>query len=342
MHSITLLLTVLAFNVWVSSSQAQYNTTYGTIQPVLSVDFADPSIIEVNGNWFAFATSGNGHNIQVAVSPGFTNHEWRLMNETDVLPDPGRWAINDQRVWAPDVIQTEDGRWVMYYAAPALNDSSKHCVGAATSTSIVGPYSPSDEPLACPLEEGGAIDAAGFLDPKSGNLYVVYKIDGNTMNAGGGPCNGNPGPDGYLHPTPIMLQQVSKADGISKIGDPIQILDRSDADGPLVEAPSLFYNNEFSLYFLTFSSNCYSTDLYDIGFAYSTCLDTEFVKSKYPLMTTQSIGVFGPGGADMTDDGKYALYHGTVDRTENGEPIRYMYAAEAGQAGLDMSALPIF
>jgi len=106
MHSITLLPTVLAFNVWISSSQAQYNTTYGTIQPVLSVDFADPSIIEVNGNWFAFATSGNGHNIQVAVSPGFTNHEWRLMNETDVLPDPGRWAINDQRVWAPDVIQT--------------------------------------------------------------------------------------------------------------------------------------------------------------------------------------------------------------------------------------------
>lgn len=105
MHFITLLLTVLAFNVWISSSQAQYNTTYGTVQPVLSEDFADPSIVEVNGNWFAFATSGNGHNIQVAVSPSFTNHEWRLMDETDVLPDPGRWAINDQRVWAPDVIQ---------------------------------------------------------------------------------------------------------------------------------------------------------------------------------------------------------------------------------------------
>lgn len=229
----------------------------------------------------------------------------------------------------------------MYYAAPVPDDSSKHCVGAATSTSIIGPYEPQDEPFACPLKDGGAIDASGFLDPKSGNLYVVYKIDGNSMNEGGGPCNGNPNPDGSLHPTPIMLQQVSKADGIKKIGDPVQILDRSEADGPLVEAPSLFYNNESALYFLTFSSNCYATELYDISFAYSTCLEDAFVKSKYPLMTTQSVGVSAPGGADMSDDGKYALYHGTVGRKEDGNPIRYMYAAEADQAGLDMSAIPI-
>jgi len=229
----------------------------------------------------------------------------------------------------------------MYYAAPVLGNSSKHCVGAATSTSILGPYEPQGEPFACPLDEGGAIDASGFLDPRSGNLYVVYKIDGNNMNEHGGPCNGNPGPDGYLHPTPIMLQQVSREDGITKIGNPIQILDRSEADGPLVEAPSLFYNNESSLYFLTFSSNCYATDLYDIGFAYSTCLDTGFIKSQYPLMTTQSIGVTAPGGADMSDDGKYAIYHGTIKRSHGGGPIRYMYAAEADQAGLDMSATPV-
>ena len=228
----------------------------------------------------------------------------------------------------------------MYYAAPIAGNESIHCVGAATSTSIIGPFSPTEKAFACPLKEGGAIDASGFLDPKSGNLYVVYKIDGNSMNIGGGPCNSNPSPEGY-HPTPIMLQQVSKADGITKIGDPVQILDRGEADGPLVEAPSLFYNNESSVYFLTFSSNCYATDLYDIGFAYSTCLNTKFVKSKYPLMTTQSIGVSAPGGADMTNDGRYALYHGTVGSTEEGNPIRHMYAAETDQAGLDMSAIPI-
>ncbi|KAK5941205.1 hypothetical protein PMZ80_006482 [Knufia obscura] len=340
MHSITLV-TVLIFGIVIGSTEAQYNGTYSTIQPVLAEDFADPSLVNVNGTWFAFATSGNGHNIQVAASPSFTTHEWRLLNETNVLPDPGPWALNKD-IWAPDVVQLEDGRWVMYYAAPLVDNKDMHCIGAATSTSIVGPYEPQKDPFACPKEDGGAIDASGFVDPKSGNLYVVYKVDGNSINAHGGDCNGNPDPsNGYLHPTPIMLQQVSKADGITKMGDPVQLLDRGEADGPLVEAPSLFYNSESGLYFLTFSSNCYATDLYDIGFAYSSCLDTEFVKSKYPLMTTQSIGVSAPGGADMSDDGKYALYHATVDKTENGSPIRYMYAAEADQAGLDVSAIPL-
>lgn len=229
----------------------------------------------------------------------------------------------------------------MYYAAPSKQDPSKHCVGAATSTSILGPYLPAAESFACPLSEGGAIDPAGFLDPQTDRLYVVYKVDGNSMNTGGGPCNGNPPANGSLNPTPIMLQEVSTADGITKLGSALQILDRDESDGPLVEAPSLFYGSDTGLYFLMFSSNCYDTDLYDISFAYSTCLDNGFVKSKYPLMTTSTGPVRAPGGADMSADGKYALYHGTVETFEDSnQPIRYMYAAEADQIGLDMSAIP--
>ena len=103
MDSLTIL-AVLTFSIVIISTRAQSNTAYGTIQPVLAVDFADPSMIEVNGTWFAFATSGNGYNVQAAASPSFTNHEWRLLNETNVLPDPGPWAMNDRNIWAPDVI----------------------------------------------------------------------------------------------------------------------------------------------------------------------------------------------------------------------------------------------
>lgn len=103
------LVVLLSFGVWISSSKAQYNATYGTIQPVLEVDFADPALINVNGTWFAFATSGNGQNIQIAASPSFTKHEWRMLNGTNVLPDPGPWAVNDQNIWAPDVVQLVGG-----------------------------------------------------------------------------------------------------------------------------------------------------------------------------------------------------------------------------------------
>lgn len=215
-----------------------------------------------------------------------------------------------------------------------------HCIGAATSNNVIGPYSPTESPLACPLDQVGAIDPAGFKDPKTGNLYIVYKVDGNSLDTGPGACGG-PDADGIYHPTPIMLQQVSKEDGTTLIGSPIQILDRGQYDGLLVEAPNLFYNENSGLYFLTFSRNCYSTDLYDIGFAYSTCLDNEFVKSSYALMTTWTGSVMAPGGADTTPDGEYALYHGTVGKDANGGPVRYLFAAEAMVAGLGMFSYPL-
>lgn len=37
-----------------------------------------------------------------------------------------------------------------------------------------------------------------------------------------------------------MLQQVSMSDGVTLIGDPVELLDREEADGMLVEAPNLF------------------------------------------------------------------------------------------------------
>lgn len=96
-------LVLLAVGTIITSSQAQSNITYGSVQPVLAEDFPDPSVVEVNGTWFAFATSGNGQNIQVAASPSFIDHQWRLLSDVDVLPDPGPWATNDRNIWGPDL-----------------------------------------------------------------------------------------------------------------------------------------------------------------------------------------------------------------------------------------------
>ena len=53
----------------------------------------------------------------------------------------------------------------MYFSA-ASNDSAasgdvKHCIGAAISPNVTGPYTPTDSPIACPLDAGGAIDLLG-------------------------------------------------------------------------------------------------------------------------------------------------------------------------------------
>lgn len=114
----------------------------------------------------------------------------------------------------------DDGSFVMYFSATTTQDLSKHCIGAATSPTIEGPYTPINGTIACPIDQGGAIDASGFKDwemrgsgwgPGAGPLsnstssnstddsytgspawsnggaggqrYVVYKVDGNSPSS---------------------------------------------------------------------------------------------------------------------------------------------------------------
>jgi hypothetical protein len=71
---------------------------------VLDTDFPDPCIIETNGRYYAFATGGNGVNIQIASSPDFNS--WSLMSGVDALPGPfPSWVASAPATWAPDVNQ---------------------------------------------------------------------------------------------------------------------------------------------------------------------------------------------------------------------------------------------
>jgi len=82
-----------------------------------------------------------------------------------------------------------DGSFVMYYSATTKTDTVKHCVGAATASTVTGPYTPvGSSALICPLAQGGAIDASGYYD--NGKRYIAYKVDGNSLGTGG-PCNSN-------------------------------------------------------------------------------------------------------------------------------------------------------
>ena len=224
----------------------------------------------------------------------------------------------------------------MYYAAPS-HGNNVHCIGAAKSGSVTGPYLPQNSPLACPISEGGAIDPAGFQDPNTGFQYVLYKVDGNSLDLHpqSATCGG-PDSNGNYHPTPIMLQRVREDDGVTPIGAAVQLLDSGPYDGPLIEAPSMFYRD--GVYFLFFSSNCYSTDDYDISYATANNITGPYIKSSTALMTTgDGHDVRAPGGADVNKGGSKIAFHGTVGFNADGSPIRYMYAAVISVAGSDVS-----
>ncbi|KAJ9143727.1 Glycosyl hydrolase family 43 protein [Pleurostoma richardsiae] len=278
-----------------------------TKSPLLSQSFPDPSIMrDTDGTWYAFATAGNGKNAQTAKAPA-PGGPWTYLDE-DVLPDPGSWT-DGKNTWAPDVRRTTGGTYVMYYSGELANNTAHHCVGVATAKSIVGPYQPHDEPLVCHIDAGGAIDPSGFVDAATGKRYVVYKIDGNSIGHGGS-CGNTKAP---IVPTPIMLLELA-ADGTTPVGQPVQILDRTDADGPLVEAPSLVRTAD-GKYILFFSSHCWDTQEYDVKYAVSSdgVLGPYVRTESGSLIKTGDYGVTAPGGATSVEGGGSLVFHADCD-----------------------------
>ena len=169
---------------------------------------------------------------------------------------------------------------------------------------MTGPYTPIETPFACPLDQGGAIDPSGFSD-SDGSLYVVYKIDGNSLSLGpNAPCGNADG----KRATPLMLQQVN-ADGTTPNGKPVQILDRGKGDGPL----------------------------YDTSYATSSNLKGPYTKTKTPLLLTGSHGLMSPGGATVSRDGSTIVYH--ADKDYSNADVRRMYMNSVQISGTTVSLI---
>lgn len=173
---------------------------------------------------------------------------------------------------------------------------------------------------------GGAIDPAAFVDT-DGSLYLVWKVDGNNIGHGGN-CNNGVDP---IVPTPIMIQQLT-ADGTAFAAgsSATQVLDRGDADGPLIEAPSLVKKD--GTYVLFFSSNCYSGSLYDVSYATASSVLGPYTKSSAALLVTGSpySQLYSPGGLDIDPAGTLAVFHADLGTTAD---TRQMYTASLTISG---------
>ncbi|KAK4580235.1 hypothetical protein LTR86_000438 [Recurvomyces mirabilis] len=261
--------------------------------PVITTDFPDPSIIQVDGMWYAFASQSaynyTGVRVQIAASPDFET--WSLLTGRDALaggPKLAPWvdgtSATSSAVWAPSVFRRGgigEGVFVLYYSAVKAGTRGRsHCIGTATSSVITGPYtptSPTTEPWICPLQRGGAIDPAYFHDASSGKAFILYKIDGNSISG----------------PTPIMLQQISPEDGVSKVGEPVQVL-TNDAGENLVEAPGMFRMGNVR-FVLAYSTGDYADGSYALRYAIAEKVTGPFVKAGgRPWLGTGDMGLVSP------------------------------------------------
>ncbi|TBN58498.1 hypothetical protein EYE40_02880 [Glaciihabitans arcticus] len=255
----------------------------------IDADFPDPDLLEVDGTFYAYATNSAAANVQVATSTDLLS--WEQL-DVDALPELPEWAIRG-KTWAPEVTALADGSFALYFTTAQATPSAQ-CIGVAVSADPLGPFEPVGDPLVCPVEDGGAIDASTFLDD-DGTLFLVFKNDGNCC-----------GKDTWLQAAPLS------ADGLTLLSEPTRLVKQTEAwEGNLVEAPTLVKHG--SKYVLFYSANDYGGESYATGYATADSVLGPWTKHGEPLMTTDlSGGVYlGPGGQDVIagPDGDVIVFH---------------------------------
>lgn len=255
--------------------------------PVYADDFPDPAAILVDSIYYAYATQGNGRNIQTLTSPDLVH--W--VPGADALPQLGAWAQTGD-TWAPEVI-ADSGRYVMFYVARDAA-SGVQCIGRAQAPHPTGPFvDSSDRPFLCQPEIGGSIDPNPVKD-SDGNLYLYWKNDGN--------CCGDP-----VGVWGVQLDHDAEA----AVGDPVRLLTNTKPwQGDLIEAPEMYEHG--ATHVLFYSANGFSGDAYAMGYATCTsalgpCTD----RSDTPLMATTTDAA-GPGHCFVlttSGGGTWMLFH---------------------------------
>jgi arabinan endo-1,5-alpha-L-arabinosidase len=153
------------------ASAPQTGATY--TNPVLDADFPDPAVLKApDGFFYAYATQGNGHNIQAARSRDLA--AWETL--PDALPVKPAWASKTQDFWAPHVHQA-GGRYYLYYSAKpdaALTDKERGlCLAVATAARPEGPFTDMGRPLLCGPGFVN-IDPMSYDDPATGKRLLYW------------------------------------------------------------------------------------------------------------------------------------------------------------------------
>ena len=261
-------------------------TTMGFTNPVYDGNFADPQVVAVGSEYYAFATNGPLGNIQTLKSTDLVS--WDQVG--DALPSLPGWT-SPGKIWAPEVAVHGDDRFVMYYTT-SDDASGRQCVGVAVAATAKGPFvDKSSKPLVCQVSEGGSIDASPFQD-STGQRWLYWKNDGNAIGVD----------------TWIYVSKLSP-DGLTLTGETTRLIKQTlPWEGNLVEAPYVVERN--GKFHLFYSANAYDKAEYAVGHALCETPAGPCVKSGDPILTT-SADAAGPGHnmVLVKDDRYWFVYH---------------------------------
>ena len=291
----------------------------GFTNPVWDSNFPDPMIIAgPDRTAYAFATNGNGSNVQVLTSSDLVAWE----PSDDALPRLPDWSTSG-KVWAPEVAVHDQDRYLMYYTTRSPRPDIQ-CVGVAVASRPGGPYTDtSDGPLVCETDQGGSIDAHPFT-AADGTRYLYWKNDGNAV-----------GVDTYLSVAELT------ADGTRLAGKPRRLFKQDLAwEGDLVEGPFVWETG--GVFHLFYSANGFASAAYAVGHAVADSPLGPFTKSGDPVLVTNEVAA-GPGHCALFErDGRvWMVYHAWApDAVGSDYPGRTMWLSEVTFDGRTASVVP--
>ena len=259
----------------------------GIINPVLPGDRPDPSIIEINGEYWATVTSNEWSPLfPIFKSKDMVN--WELANYVFPQGAPA-WALNN--FWAPELSYDKVQKKVyLYYTARAKSSNRLSCAVAVADTPM-GTFKDLGPLVA---QKPGSIDAFEIRD-ENGKLYLLWKEDGNSMGL----------------PTNMWAQEMTE-DRTRLVGEMHSLFynDTPWEEG-LVEGICIFKKNGYFYALYSAAGCCDKRCNYKTGIARSKTLLGKWEKyEKNPILVDNADWRCAGHGSLVEKDGKqYYLYH---------------------------------
>jgi beta-xylosidase len=231
-------------------------------------------------------------NVPVAVSTDLI--QWRrtpdalpiLPSWARVVSPPPSWRVPagvSTMTWGPTVHQV-GAKWVLYFSTEDAA-SGRECIGAAVSSSPIGPFTDgSPTPLVCQSALGGDIDPSVVV-PAPGQLALLWKNDGNSAGR------------------PVALwEQALAPDGLSVAGRPNRLVGADQIwEHGIIEGPAMLSDTKGG-WWLFFSGGTWQSDTYDTGIVWCASVAGPCREPvRVPFLASTATAV-SPGGLDTFVD----------------------------------------
>jgi len=165
------------------------------VHPKILVGYGDPAVLKTDEGYWLVATSNDAPDAFPILHSNDLEH-WEPKGFVFHEGEQPEWAAKGRNVadfWAPEMAKVGDEYWLAFTARQASNALA---IGIARSHNPLGPWVDNGVPLITgqplnttglgldpskPQMSGGVIDSHIFVDPVSGEPYLFWKDDTNSI-----------------------------------------------------------------------------------------------------------------------------------------------------------------